>query len=154
MSRCLRLPLLALAAPFLIGLVACHSDINTPQELAFGTYDLLLVNGDSLPVQTGELDGYLWDVLSGTIVANSDQTCAFRHTYRFTSLADQSVRQESENEACTWQLIDQGFHVRFSNNGSLLSGFLAQNALWFDFPGNDDTLLRFMYQRTGTPPIQ
>jgi hypothetical protein len=154
MPRRFRPMLLALALPLLIGFGACSSDINTPQELAFGSYQLLLVNGDSLPVQTGELDGYLWYVLAGAIVANSNQTCEFRHTYRFISMADQSVRVESEVAPCTWQLIDQGFHVRFNENGSLLSGLLAQNALWFDFPGNDDTSFRFMYQRTGTPPNQ
>jgi hypothetical protein len=143
---------LVVLVPALVALAACSTDSSTPQSLAFGSYTLVLVNGDSLPVQTGELDGVLWEVLAGSIDANSDQTCTFRHTYRFTS-ADEASRVESESVPCTWQLIDQGFHVR-NSNGSLLSGLLAQNALWFDFPGNDDTVFRFMYQRDGSPPIE
>jgi hypothetical protein len=152
MSRRFRSLVLTLALPAAFALVACSSDIDTPQEIAVGSYQLLLVNGDTLPVQTGEQDGYLWVVLAGSIVAKSDQTCEFRHTYRYTSVADQTVREESEVSLCTWQLIEQGFHVRFPGNGALLSGLLAQNALWFDFPGNDNNTFRFMYQRTGDAP--
>jgi hypothetical protein len=144
--------LLALAAPLLqLALVACSSDIETPQAQAVGFYELRLINGDSLPVQTGELDGILYDILASSVTARIDQSCEFRHTFRLTSLGDESVRVESEVEPCTWQLIDQGFHVRFPN-GSLLSGFLALNALWFDFPSNDGGGFRFMYERTGDPP--
>jgi hypothetical protein len=155
MSRPSTRAVLRVALPLLLGLVgACATDFDTPQEQALGQYNLTLVNGDSLPYQTGELDGFIWEVMSGQIIANADQTCAFRHTYRATSLADQSVRTESDDESCTWQLIDQGFHVRFPSTGGLLSGLLAQNALWFDFPGTDLTTLRFMYQRSGSPPAQ
>jgi hypothetical protein len=139
------------ATPLLFALVACNSDIDTPQAQAVGFYELRLINGDSLPVQTGEVDGILYDMLASSVVARTDQSCEFRHTFRLTSLEDQSVRVESEVEPCTWQLIDQGFHVRFPN-GSLLSGFLALNALWFDFPSNDGGGFRFMYERTGDPP--
>jgi hypothetical protein len=145
------LRLALLAASSLLGVAACSTEINTPQSAAFGSYELRLVNGDSLPVQTGEVDGIMYDVLAGSVFANTDQSCEFRHTFRLTSLSDQSVRVESEAEPCTWQLIDQGFHVRFPN-GSLLSGFLALDALWFDFPNNDGGAFRFMYERTGEPP--
>ena len=148
----IKAPLLAVALPLLLMLVACRDDIVTPQEAAVGTYQLLLVNGDSLPIQTGELDGVLWDVLAGSIIANADQTCEFRHTYRLTSLSDGTVRVESESNTCTWQLIDQGFHVRFPESGSLLSGFFTLTALWFDYPSNDGGSFRFMYQRVGSPP--
>ena len=146
-----RLQLLPLIAPLLFALVACNSDIDTPQQAAYGTYQLRLINGDSLPVETGEVDGFLNHVLSGYIDANTDQTCAFGHTFQLTSVEDESVRVESEIEPCTWQLVEQGFHVRFPN-GSLLSGFLALNALWFDFPAPDGGAFRFMYERIGDPP--
>ena len=143
--------LLTLALPLLLALVACSSDISTPQAPAFGVYQLRLINGDTLPVQTGEVDGVLNDVLAGSIHANTDHSCEFRHTFRLTSLDDQTTRVESEIQPCTWQLIDQGFHVRFPN-GSLLSGFLALNALWFDFPSNDGGAFRFMYEKIGDAP--
>jgi hypothetical protein len=142
---------LSLIVPALFALEACRSDINTPQGIAFGTYQLRLVNGDTLPVRTGEVDGIMYAVLAGTIIANMDQTCEFRHTFRLTSLADESERVESESEPCTWQLVDRGFHARFGN-GSLLSGVLALNALWFDFPSTDGSAFLFMYERTADPP--
>jgi hypothetical protein len=142
---------LALMVPALFALTACRSDINTPQGIAFGTYQLRLVNGDTLPVRTGEVDGIIYHVLASTIIANTDQTCEFRYTYRLTALTDESQRVESESDLCTWQLVDQGFHARFGN-GSLLSGFLALNALWFDFPSDDGTGFLFMYERIGDPP--
>lgn len=139
--------LLTLTIPLLLALVACSDDISTPQGAAVGTYQLRLINGDSLPVQTGEVDGILYDILASSVIARADQSCEFRHTFQLTSLSDQSVRVESEVEPCSWQLIDQGFHVRFPN-GSLLSGFFALNALWFDFPNGNGGSFRFMYERT------
>jgi hypothetical protein len=148
--RRLALAVLTLSIPSILG--ACGNDITTNQAPAFGTYDLAWVNGDTLPVATGETEqNEQIEVLAGRIFANTDQTCEFHHTFRMTSLDDQTVNTASEVEPCEWQLIGQVFNVSF-DNGGFLAGVLSEQALWFDFASNDGSLLRFRYQRSGDAP--
>jgi hypothetical protein len=142
----------ALALSGSLALGACGTEITTPQFPAFGTYELLWVNGDTLPVHTGETEGNeSIEILAGTIVANTNQTCEFRHTFRMTSLEDGAVRTESETEPCEWRLIGTTFNVSMQNGG-LLAGVLSEQALWFSFASNDGSPLLFTYRRTGDPP--
>lgn len=144
-SRRVALPALAAAAVAAVG--AC-SEINTPQAPAVGTYDLVFVNGDTLPAGGWVVDNEEVEVLEGTIVARSDQSCEFRHTFRMRDAdeADATPRVESEVEACTWRLFDVFFNVSFANGGSM-SGQFYQQDLWFDHSTPEGTPLRFIYER-------
>jgi hypothetical protein len=132
----------------LIALPGCSSETTGPAASAPGTYRLQTVNGEPAPFLLGESEGHNVEVIEGTIEVRADQTCAFAHTYKLTSLETSEVTERVENEPCTWTSNTIAIHLRFSDGGTI-SGVFGFDSLWFDY-NFEAGAMRFAYYR-GTP---
>jgi hypothetical protein len=93
-SRATRLLLIVLV----IGLAGCSDPVD-PDDPAIGTYELITVNGQELPV----LFTASQDLIEGTLIVRSNGTCGDRFVFRQAGVPeDAEVENQETGEACSW----------------------------------------------------
>ena len=126
-----------LFAAALLVLAACSD--STGPNARLGTYSLVSINGQDLPVVVGTISGTTVEIISGEVTLNSNGTFTDRTDYRFTSNAG----VDTDFEIATGTYSVNGNNVTFlTSDGDSYSMAISGQTLTQVEPG-----LTLIYER-------
>ena len=126
------LPLILVAA-----LAACDNGSTEPTGPE-GRYNLVSINGMSLPFTLYD-DGTYVDVLvSAWVQVNSDGTCSESFTYQFTEPGGTTT--ETQTDTCTWTATGTAITISYPG-GFTIAGALSGNTMTVTVSDGSDTFV-------------
>lgn len=134
---------LATAAALSVSLVACDEDSDLPTlggpRIVTGTFDLVTIDGEPLPVTISNDGTTIVEVLSGSVTLNPDRSCVIQESYRETE--NGVVSNTSVTLACEYTASGSSVTIT-DENGERLDATLTDGVLSYTFGE-----LEYVYER-------
>ena len=134
---------LATAAALSATLVACDDDSDLPTlggpRIVTGTFDLVTIDGQALPVTIIDETTFVVEVLSGSITLNPDRSCIIEESYRETE--NGVVSNTSVTLACEYTASGSSITI-VDENDEQLNATIEDGVLRYTLSG-----LEYVYER-------
>ena len=134
---------LATAAALSVTLVACDDDSDLPTlggpRIVTGTFDLVTIDGQALPVTIIDETTFVVEVLSGSITLNPDRSCIIQESYRETE--NGVVSNTSVTLACEYTASGSSITI-VDENDEQLDATIEDGVLRYTLSG-----LEYVYER-------
>ena len=109
------------------GLVACDDDSTGPEDIA-GTYTLVTVDGEALPVVAEEIGTtYVIELTAGSATLHEDLTCSLGFTQRVTD--NGTVTTGTSTTLCTYTLNDGALTLTLPPLNDTIDGSISGSTL-------------------------